>query len=285
MQQVFFIGAANTVPGISGGSIALIFGIYEKLVFTLAQIKPRAIYNKFKAADATHNIEWHFLLKIIFGVFLGVASCSLFIPALMQNFQAQMNALFLGLMLASIPHVIRYFPKRLDFSNYFIIIISALVAFSFSALPTLTLSGHGLWHFFIGMIAIAAMLLPGISGSFILVVFGVYSDIFVLINRALRFDFSAIIALLPFCLGIFFGAVLFIRLINFLLRKYKSSTLSILIGLMVGSMSALWPFTHSQQNYLAMPTSFGIDEIYILLLFVVGIILGCLTNTCAYEKN
>jgi putative membrane protein len=264
------------MPGISGGSVALILGIYERLIKSIAAFRPKhlaLLLNKETFRQNFWRLDLPFLGLIFSGALAGIFICSLFIPYLIDNFPFYTNALFLGLMVASIPHIFQIYDKKPTPSHAFFMILAFFAAICLTKLPTSTNTEHFLFQFVVGMLAIAAMLLPGISGSFILVLFGNYRYIFSELNQAFHFNTNSIINLLPFGFGVLFGAIIFIKLVNYCFTSFRYATIATLLGFMIGGLRSLWPFADEAQQKIFLPSSFGLKEIIIIGLFSAGIFI------------
>ena len=187
----FFIGAANTIPGISGGSVAFILGVYEKLLSSLATINPRSLVSLLDhklRKNFLRDLNAQFLCPLLLGALLGLFSFSAFMPRLLENFPMEMNAFFLGLMVASLPSLLREMGGRLTFVHVIIVIALALLTAHIFTLD-INLKTSGLFvQVLSGALAMMAMLLPGISGSFVLVLLGNYHQVLVQVNSAFLLD-------------------------------------------------------------------------------------------------
>jgi putative membrane protein len=268
----YLIGAANTMPGLSGGSIAYILGVYERLVESLSNIKPEMFFslaNQKKRNIFFQNLDLSFLLSILLGALLGLFSFSAIMPFFVSNYPDHMNALFLGLLITAIPYNIF---NKLSLKHLLLLILITISTVVLTQVKPLTLINGPLYQFLSGMLAITAMLLPGISGSFILVLFGNYHYIFTQINQLIFLDWQALVNLFPFLTGALFGVLLFLRIINFCLINFYKTTNTILLGILIGSFPALWPFTDQSNKKIFIPESFDLDLLFKVYLFL----LGCL---------
>lgn len=270
------LGAAGTMPGLSGGSVAFVLGIYERLINALANLKPKLIVPLLKKRawkNILTDLDGAFLGLLLAGKVGGIFIFSLFIPYLVEHYPHHMNALFFGLMVASIPHIFRSFKNPPRHHHWLIMVaVMAATVFLTTLKGEISLSGS-LFQFVSGALAIIAMLLPGISGSFVLVLLGNYQYIFTQINRLFFLDINAALNLIPFGIGALVGVVIFITIIKYCLTFFHRATLAVLTGLMVGSLPALWPFANQDNSVIALPHSFGLHETIIVTLFVIGIII------------
>ncbi len=240
MLQGIGIGAANVIPGVSGGTMALIFGIYERIIqiaersvkaiAALARLDFRSFVGHFM------DLEWPFLIPLIVGVLVVPFAGARLISELLESWPEHSRALFFGLILGSIA-IPWLRTSHIDFREYGLAIAAVAVAFVLSGLPPTELTDPTLLqYFFAAAIAVSAMILPGISGAFILLVFGMYEPVF----RAIEaWNFLVITV---FGLGAVIGLGLFSLVLGWLLRRYHDRTMVVLVGLMVGSLRALWPW-------------------------------------------
>lgn len=246
----FGIGAASIVPGLSGGTIALVLGIYTQLIVIASRIDHktiipllRLIFKKQFRLALDYSVQtWqlHFLIPIGLGILAAIFSTASLISFAIVNYREFAFSFFFGLVLTSI-----YYPlkrlSRIGFKElaFFIFAASLILFVQLSPLwaDLQGLSQMGLLRFFLGgAVAMATMILPGFSGSFMLVVMGVYFDIIAAV-AALDIRVISIVAL-----GCLAGLISLAKLIHFLLDNYYNITMSFLAGLMLGSLLALWPF-------------------------------------------
>lgn len=272
---------ANTLPGISGGSIALILGVYEPLIKILAQLDLKnliAIRKKKDFNDLINRLEPLFMIPILSGVLLGIFLFSSFMPSLVSKYPTHINALFFGLIIGSIPYTYSLIKEPLKPIHFLLLSIFMCITLYALNLDLLFSSSSIFSQFICGIFAICSMLLPGISGGFILVLFGNYQFIIKEIAKIFYLDLSAIINLAPFILGVALGGLLFIKLINYLLNSFRVATLSSLIGILLASLNPLWPFK-ANSNLLVS------NKIFITLLIIAGVILSLLTLLIKQKNN
>jgi len=235
------MGSADVIPGVSGGTIALITGIYEDLIRALRSIDIIAI-QKITAFDfkgALAKIHLRFLLALFSGIVVAILSLARLMNFLLHHQPVPTWSLFFGLIAASILVV----GKQVNnwFGKVGICFIAGIIAASIivNLIPITT--PEELWFIFLcGVVAICAMILPGISGAFILLILGKYE----FITGTLRNPFlpQNISVLLVFCIGCMFGLVGFSRVLNYLLQKFHNLTLAFLAGLIAGSLQKIWPW-------------------------------------------
>lgn len=237
-----FMGAADAVPGVSGGTIALLLGIYETLLQNIQQCTTLVISllrrDISTAKKSWSSIEWRFLLSLLSGIVVSFILLAQIIEHLLEKHPTSVAGLFFGLVLASI--IVAYFMVGGWTVPYLILsIVTGVVVFGLLGFRAGPIQEPGLFVFFVsGAIAISAMILPGISGSFFLLMIGMYGSLIEAVNE--RF----IDKLLIFGLGAALSLSLSARFLNWVLSTYRDGVLAFLIGLMVGSLRVIWPWPH-----------------------------------------
>ena len=231
------MGAADVVPGVSGGTIAFITGIYDELLHSLQQLNPKAllVLKEQGFAAAWRYINGGFLLAVFGGILLSLKTFAEIITLALGAYPILVWSFFFGLILASVV----YFAKQQTgwgWRHWLSCLLGAAFVFGVSMLAPAQLPGAW-WMLFIGgFIAICAMILPGISGSFLLLLMGLYP---VFLQALSDLD---IVALASFGAGCVCGLLSFSRLLAWLLDHYHKVTLAVLIGFLVGSMNVTWPW-------------------------------------------
>ncbi len=234
------MGTADIIPGISGGTIALIVGIYERLIEAVRAVTTLPISllkSRFSGwRSAFGAIEWGFILPLGLGVGSAIILGALFIPHILDTYPVESRAFFFGLVAASL-----YIPwrrvDRVSASHYLMALVAAVIAFFLVGLPAAATADPSLFRVFLtAAVAICAMILPGVSGAFLLTVFGIYQPTL----EALRS--LDLVYVVVFSLGAITGLGLFARLLSHLLRHYHDATMILLVGLLAGSLRALWPW-------------------------------------------
>lgn len=232
------MGAADVVPGVSGGTIAFISGIYEELLASISSINItnlKLIKNQGVKA-AWKAINGNFLAALLLGIFISIISLAKLISWLLENKAIMVWSFFFGLVLASVLHVGKQLSKW-NVVTIILLIIGAFSAYFITTLqPAISESSSLLFYFFAGALAICAMILPGISGSFILVLLGAYKPVLDAIhNRNIQLlgvvAFGAIVGLLSFS-----------KVLRWLFDHHKNYTLAVLTGFMLGSLNKIWPW-------------------------------------------
>lgn len=231
------MGAADAVPGVSGGTIALIAGIYEELITTISRINLKLF--KILRGDG-FNSFWHalngnFLVALFAGILISFVSFMRLAKYLIENEPILIWSFFFGLIIASIYFVGKQIEKW-SVGTVIALISGALIAYYISVLPAMSESNSLLFLLFAGALAICAMILPGISGAFILVILGAYKSL----SDALHdFDFKRIAI---FGLGAIIGLLSFSRVLKWLFKHYPNITLGVLTGFILGSLNKIWPW-------------------------------------------
>jgi putative membrane protein len=232
------MGAADVVPGVSGGTIAFISGIYEELLNSISSFK-FSLINVLKHEGIKvvwKKINGSFLLALFIGICFSVLSLAKLIENLLENHPILIWSFFFGLVLASIIYIAKQI-KLWNIKCYLYLIFGLIFAYYITTLnPVITQNSSPWFLFLAGMIAICAMILPGISGSFILVLLGAYKPILYAINTK---DFFSIII---FMAGAVLGLLTFSRVLKWLFSTYKNYTLALLIGFIAGSLNKIWPW-------------------------------------------
>jgi putative membrane protein len=231
------MGAADLVPGVSGGTIAFISGIYEELISSLNAINLSLIKTiKTEGLKSTwEKINGNFLVAILLGIAISILSLSKLITWLLLEKPILVWAFFFGIVLASILFVIKKI-NQWKLGEFLGLIIGTFFAYQLTKLGALANSESMFYLFISGSIAICAMILPGISGAFILVLLGSYNTVLQAIND------KSIGKLAVFMAGAIIGILSFSKLLKWLFKTYKSITLAVLTGFMVGALAKIWPW-------------------------------------------
>lgn len=308
----FLIGIANIIPGMSGGTLALVLGIYERLINALRNIGistaksairllslRQEAYSSFQ--DELRNIDFKFLFLLCVGAFASVVLSSKIIVYLLSSHHDVTYGFFFGLVFTSILIPVRML-NGFRWKEFLVLLFAIGLIVSIEELKKnaansaiasgdefeTSLATYGLF-FICGALAISAMILPGISGSFLMLAFGVYFPLVTAIKDTIDGFFSIlkggtiqpildnILLLSIFAIGCLSGLLLFTRLLNLLLKRYRNLTTAFLIGLMVGSLYGLWPFraslTVGDKHY---DTTHLLPELNMNLLITLSVFLvGC----------
>ncbi|WP_299123728.1 DUF368 domain-containing protein [uncultured Tenacibaculum sp.] len=290
------MGAADVVPGVSGGTIAFISGIYEELLSSISNVNLslfKTLKNKgFK--EAWKQLNGNFLASLFVGIFISIVSLAKVISWLLVKHPILLWSFFFGLVLASVIYIAKQITKW-NAVSIVLLVLGAILAYYITTLnPMVSENSSTLFMFFAGAIAICAMILPGISGSFILVLLGAYKPVLAAINNR---DITTIAAV---GLGAIIGLLSFSRVLKYLFANYKNFTLAALTGFIIGSLNKIWPWkkvltyrtnSHGEQvpfNELSIsPFNFDGDPqiLYATILAVVGFSLILLLEKLAVEKQ
>ncbi len=235
------MGAADAVPGVSGGTIAFISGIYEELISTISNIKPSLFKTLFKDGIKPFwkALNGSFLLALGSGILVSFVSFMKLAKYLLEYHPILIWSFFFGLIIASIYFVAKQISKW-SISVVLAFIIGATLAYYITTVPALSSSNSSGFLFIAGAIAICAMILPGISGSFILIILGAYK----MLSEA--FDSFDIKKILIFASGALVGLLSFSHLLKWLFKNYSNITLALLSGFILGSLNKVWPWKKTE---------------------------------------
>ena len=257
-----FMGAADIIPGVSGGTIALITGIYDELIESINCIDKKFIKDlltlKFKTVFK--KINFKFLIPIFLGILTSIFSMANLMHYLINEKPIETWSVFFGIILTS--SFILSKKIKINKLHLMNIILGAIFSYFLVGIVPVKTPNTLLFLFFSGSIAICAMILPGISGAFLLLILGKYNYI----TKILKSPFSKgnPIQLIIFALGCLFGLLSFAKFLNFLLKKHHESTIAFLTGLMLGSLRKIWPFKKALETKLIDGEIYTIKEKLIL---------------------
>jgi len=237
----FAMGAANVIPGVSGGTIALIVGIFEELIHSLKSFNLNAlkllVTGKFK--DFSKAVNLGFLIAVFAGAFLSIGTLAIVLEYLFINYPIFIWAFFFGLIIASVVFVGKTITKW-KLSVIITFIIGTAIAVSISLLNP-AVESDATWYLLLcGVVAVCSMILPGLSGSFVLILMGNYE--LVMINAVKGLNLSI---LMPVAIGAVIGLIAFSHVLSWLFKKFKDQTISLLTGFILGSLAILWPWKTS----------------------------------------
>ena len=300
------MGAANVIPGVSGGTIALVTNIYEELIDSLKSFNLGVIKLLFKGNFKTLNnqLNLNFLFPIMFGIVLSILSLAKLLDYSLNEYPEHTWAYFFGLVLASVYYV----GQKIKFWNWKIITtltLGTLIAFIISFISPSPSENTSYFYIFIcGLIGVCGMILPGLSGSYILMLMGNYHLLMVksinsiseftkaLVNGNLSVyisssEFDLLIYFLIFLVGSVIGLIAFSNIISIIFNKYHDATIAILTGFIFGSLNIIWPWKNKifhqtlkdrngdliilgYENYF--PKNFDSSEFWSLLFLIIGFI-------------
>lgn len=244
------MGMAEVIPGVSGGTIAFITGIYERLINSIKAVGPSLLgtFKKEGIKGVWSSIDGNFLLFLILGMFGGVVIGLFGISYLLDNFPPVVWAFFFGLILGSVFYIARQITKW-TWKEIVMLLVCAGVAYALTTMLPATGSTSYAYIFISGMIAISALVLPGISGSFILLIMGMYTYIVQDTLKAVlsTFALDKIITMVVFAFGCLAGLMSISRILSWTFANYKNITLAALTGFMLGSLNKIWPWRKATQ--------------------------------------
>ncbi|HDP1781935.1 TPA: DUF368 domain-containing protein [Staphylococcus aureus] len=267
----FAMGTSDLVPGVSGGTIALLLGIYNQFIASISGIFSRRFWPSFT-----------FLIPIIIGMLLAMGSLSNLFNYLLSQHHIPTMFFFGGLIIGIVPYLLKISNYKTSFTtkHYMMVIagIAILIVITLMnngdkhAGETLTLStGLIIKYFIAGMCASSAMLLPGISGSFMLLVFGVYGTVMLAISEVVKLNFTGFPILLAVGFGVLAGFIISSKIIQYFLTHHKLMTFALIIGFVVGSLFAVFP---------GLPTNivmWFVSLVVFIIGFIVSLTLGRIT--------
>ena len=238
------MGIAEVIPGVSGGTIAFITGIYEKLINTIKAFNFSLLstFKKDGVAGVWSAVNGNFLTALLFGMGIGVVAGVFGVTHLIEKYPLHLWGFFFGLIIASAIYIGKQVEKWSGKEIISLLIGTAIAYFITVASPA---SGNeALWFVFLsGMIAISALILPGISGSFILLLMGMYTFVIPHVKNAIStFETESLIIMGVFAMGCLVGITTISRVISWMFSNYKNVTLAMLTGFMVGSLNKIYPW-------------------------------------------
>ena len=263
------MGGADVVPGVSGGTMALIVGIYEALIQSLRALAGAVVaLGRGRVAEARAallDVQWRLVVPLGVGILVAVAVGSVVIEPLLEEYPEEMRAVFFGLVAGSL--AVPWARARADRASVWRVwppaALAAVIAFVLVGLPTGVVEDPSLLRVFASAtVAICAMILPGVSGAFLLLVLGLYEPT---LAAARNLD---VVYVGTFALGAALGLGAFARVLGWLLHRHHTVTMATLVGLMAGSLRALWPWQDADRALQAPPT--GVGSLGVLLLALLG---------------
>ena len=234
----FAMGVANVIPGVSGGTIALLTGIFERLINALKSFDVEAVrlLLKFKFREFAQHVDFGFLLSVFLGVGVSIISVAKLLEFLFQSYPVYVWSFFFGLILVSVWFVGKSIGK-IDVAAAVSFVVGAAVAFGLSVMNPAT-ENTAFWYLIIcGAVAVCSMILPGLSGSFVLILMGNYQ--LIMIYAVSHFDMKIIV---PVAVGVVVGLLAFSHFLSWLLSRYARQTMAVLTGFIFGSLGTIWPW-------------------------------------------
>lgn len=280
MSKGFAMGMADIVPGVSGGTIALIAGIYDTLIETVSSVNKEFFKKllRFDIKAMLEHINGPFILPLFAGIISAIVLMSRVMHFFMNHYGVYTWSLFFGLILASIYFISKMIPDLRHPKNLGALLAGTLIGYSVVSLIPVQTPDTLPMIFLSGCIAICAMILPGISGSFILLILGKYLTVTsALKSPALEGNIAII---LVFCVGCGVGLLSFSKLLNYLLKNFHHTTMAVLTGFMVGSLKKIWPWkevletkivrgkTHVLRDANIVPSELN-TEVFLAIFFMI----------------
>lgn len=238
------MGIAEVIPGVSGGTIAFITGIYERLLNSIKSVDVEAIKLLFngKFKELWEKIDGGFLLVVFSGMLIGLLSGIFIISYLIENHIEPLWGFFFGLIIASVIYIGKQ-VKRWNLKSVLLLILGIAIAYFLVVMHPMQ-GNRAYWYVFVsGLIAISALIMPGISGSFMLLILGMYTIIIPEVKKLLtEHSTDSLIILIVFGLGMIVGLFTFSRIMSWAFKNHHQNTLVILTGFMIGSLYKIWPW-------------------------------------------
>lgn len=311
------MGMANKIPGVSGGIIALAAGFYEELIYSFSRFDGQA-FNALRKQGFTafyRHVNGRFLLFLFSGVGISFFSISLLLDVVLQTHPKQVMGGFLGMILASV-YFIGKKEEKFQASHAINLTLGILFGFLLLWINPGTENDHWLFVFFCGMISITGMTLPGLSGSLLILILGNYNLLLVDAVNGLFFTLTDMVqgngmgladeerrrllgVFVFFTLGSAFGLVVFSKLLNYLMKHYRRKLISLLMGFIIGSLGAVWPWTHktlqendqlntmltTQHSTFYLPKEWSSTTTSILIFIFLGALLVTLLEYYGTKKR
>ena len=286
------MGVANVIPGVSGGTIALVSEIYEELINSLKSFDKKALNLLFSCQikSLIKYTNFYFLASIFSGSIISVFTIAILLKYLFSNYPVLIWAFFFGLILASIIFVGKRVQKW-NIKTNISLIIGMIIAISLSYTSPATENSNLLFVFICGIIGISGMMLPGLSGSYILILMGNYELLMVTAVTELNITLLSV-----FFLGSIFGLISFSHLLSWLLKNYKDATLSLLTGFIIGSLQILWPWKEVAESVIIngqnkiisyssfLPRELNINTLFAIILIILGFSVVFILEKFARKK-
>ena len=273
------MGIADLIPGVSGGTIALITGIYKDLISSLNNINFKNIYKNLFTNFKSYKFD--FLSVLVIGIGLSIILFSNIILFLLENYNNEISSFFFGLIICSI-YVLLKKIKTFKIYDIFVLIFSSFLIFQLLKLNSLEQEINLTYVFICGFLCSCAMILPGISGSYILLILGAYQFILKKLNDVFTEGSDSYLYVITFILGAILGVVAFSRIIKWLFKNFENRTLIVLIGFILGSVLNILPYkTENNESITSFLNFFKNDFsliLWVLLGFVVIIILNVISK-------
>lgn len=232
------MGAANVIPGVSGGTIAFITGIYERLIDALKSFDITALklLLKFKIKELSEHVDLPFLISLILGAVSGILTLAKLLKFLFTQYETYVWSYFFGLIIASI-WLVGKTVKRWGITSIITLVIGCGIAIAIALLKPASENDHMFYLMLCGIVAMSSMIIPGISGSFVLVLMGNYKLIMLEAVTSLNFKI-----LIPVAIGAGIGLVTLSHLISWIFKHYHNAAVALMTGFVTGSLLTIWPW-------------------------------------------
>ena len=254
------MGVAEVIPGVSGGTLAFITGIYERLLKAISAINLDLIhvFNDGGVKAVWQKMDGAFLLKLLSGMGIGFILGLKIIVGLLETHPVHIWSFFFGLILASIPMIGKE-VKKWGFLEIVLVIVGTVLVYWVTVAAPSQGSEHLLMVFVAGVIGVPALMLPGLSGSFVLLLMGMYTIIMPAVEESTHHPFGpSTIVVIVFGVGMIVGLLSFARVLTFTFKKYPNPTMALLTGFLIGSLNKVWPW---QQVLETRMNSKGIEKV------------------------
>lgn len=285
------MGSSDIVPGVSGGTMAFILGIYEELISAISSINKELILKviNFKIKDILNTFPWQFLTVLGLGIVSAILSLSHGLEYMLENQPIYIWSFFTGLILASVPTIAKR-VKTWDINKYITFVIGVIFAFLLVGLAPSKTPDTPIFLLLSGALASTAMILPGISGSFILVLLGKYETVLGAVNDRDLLTIGLIAA------GAVLGLVLFSKVLDYIFKNYHDIAVALLAGFVLGAVRKIWPFkvlsgfseecVDGCKIFInTLPDFSNSEHLMGLILMTVGAVVVYLINKMSVEKN
>lgn len=273
----FLMGSADIVPGVSGGTIAFITGIYEKLLLAIKSLdfEVLRLLLSLKIAEALQKIHLRFLVILFLGIISALLSLAHLISYILLSYPSYLWSVFFGLIVASV-FLIGTKIEKIAGRNFICLLFGTVFSFFMVGMIPLSTPETYLFVFLSGVLAISAMILPGLSGAFILLVLGKYE--FMINALKNPFEGSNFLIVLVFVFGCLIGILCFSRVVSYLLKKHYNATVAFLAGMVIGSLRKVWPWKEVVEERVVAGHSFVLRENNIIpeldLVFMIQVSLA-----------
>ena len=284
----FAMGSANVIPGVSGGTIAFITGIYEELISSIRQCVSKEILKmalKFDIKGLIKTLPWKFLLSLCIGVAISFATMAKLFVWLLEKHPQLTYAFFFGLIAASIITMAKKVEKW-NIPSVISAIVGAIAAYAIITMVPMNTPDNWWMMFLCGAICIIAMILPGLSGSFLMLLLGQYERVWQAVSDVCAFKASTsqLLTLFWVTLGSIAGLGSFVHLLNYLMRRFKDATTAALIGFMIGTLPRIWPYIKETDfvlkkgklvatKFKCLAPEWNITLLWVILIAAAGLIL------------